>query len=217
MKSINDERLTQLTEHVEDLSRRHAEQQATLTSIRQKLQQTREDDLNREAVAVSTGADRPRPKAPSVQRALRDAEHDAAVLERALSMAQADVGRYLAENVEALGRRLEAAKVERAQEIAELARPLLGALRGFYQVDEDRKTLKPYRQPPAESTDTGRDVVAVLGVPQTTANAFGPDKIAGLHRGELEGVIAGLVNLPAQYQETTVLEPGSTDGQAGAA
>jgi hypothetical protein len=217
MKSINDERLAQLTDHVEDLSRRHSEQQATLTTIRQKLQQTREDDLNREALALSNGTDKPRPKAPSVQRALENAEHDAEVLERALSMAQADVGRYYAENAHALAAKVQDAKAAKAKEISEQAAPLLATLRGFYQVDEDAKILKPYRQPPAESTDKGRDVVAFLGVPQTTANAFGADKIAGLHRGELEGVISALVNLPAQYQETTVLEPGSTDGEAGAA
>ena len=199
MQSINDERLRALTEHIEDLTRRHAEAQAALTSIRQKLQQTREDDLNREALALSNGTDKPRPKAPSVARALDQAEHDAEVISRALEMANGELYRYYAENARTLAARLQNAKAARAREVGELAAPLLASLREFYQVDEDAKILKPYRQPPAESTAEARDMVTFLGVPSTTANIFGTDKIAGLHRGELEGVVRALINLPANY------------------
>jgi len=199
VKSINDERLRELTEHVGDLTRRHAEQQATLTSIRQKLQQTREDDLNREALALSNGTDKPKPKAPSVARALENAEHNAEVLGRALEMANGELYRYYAENAHALAAKLQNAKAAKAQEVSELAAPLLASLREFYQVDDDAKVLKPYRQPPAESTDKPRDMVTFLGAPQTTANAFGSDKVAGLHRGELEAVLANLANLPAAF------------------
>jgi hypothetical protein len=199
VKSINDEQLRELEERIADLSRRHLEQQAALASIRQRLQQASEDDLNRKAAALSNGTDKPRPKAPGVARALEQAEHDAAVMERALEMATTERARYYAENADALAAKLEEAKAAKAQEVSKLAALVLASLREFFQVDEDAKLLKPYRQPPAESNDKARDMFTILGTPLTTANAFGSDKVAGLHRGELEAVLANLANLPAAF------------------
>jgi hypothetical protein len=205
MQSVDDKRLQELQKQVDDLTQRQAEQQATVTSIRQRLQQTREDDLNREAMALSTGsgAHKPKAKAPSVQRALEDAEHDAEVLSRALEMANGERYRYYAENTQTLDAKLQDAKAAKAREISMHAQPLLEAVRAFYQIDEDAKILKPYRRrsQPTESTEKPRDMLAILGVPQTTANVFGTDKIAGLHRGELEGVLAALAKLPASFPD----------------
>ena len=100
-----------------------------------------------------------------------------------------------------LDAKLRDAKAEKAQEVSELAAPLLASLRAFYQVDEDAKVLKPYRQQPAQSGDKPQDMLTIIGVPQTTANAFGADRIAGMERGTLEGVIRSLINLPASFAD----------------
>ena len=214
MESISDARLRELQGRSDDLTRRHAEQQATVASIRRKLEQAREDDLNREALALSNKTDKPRPKAPSVARALQDAEHDAEVLGRALEMANGELYRYLAENTQALDAKLRDAKAARAREISELAAPLLASLRDFYQVDEDAKVLKPYRQQQTEFGDKPRDMVTILGVPHTTANVFGADRIGGMERGTLEGVIRSLADLGPQYEAASLEATSEGKGAA---
>jgi hypothetical protein len=81
---------------------------------------------------------------------------------------------------------------------------LLAALRGYFGVDDDVKILKPYAAPPQETgapgTGSGERNTLILGAsPMSTENVFGPDRIAGLARGEVEQVLVALANLPARH------------------
>jgi hypothetical protein len=117
---------------------------------------------------------------------------------------------------------LQQTKLERAREVSELARPLLEALRGFYEPDDDARALRPYRaQPQGENTGQPESTTTVLGGgPQTRQTAFGTDRLAGLQPGELQSVISTLINLPTRYGDaTTVIEPGepAASGNLGGA
>jgi hypothetical protein len=212
MKSIDDKRMLELQRQVDSLEQRQAEQSAVVGRLRRELEQARETDLNREAVALQTGAAKPKPKAPEIERALEAAEHDLEVIGRAWNMAQTDLGQYRAKNAERLLRQLQQTKATRAQAVASRAKPLLEELRGFYAVDEDLKSLKPYLPQETETGPPGsgeaqRYTLALGGV-QTTQSVFG-DRVAGLERGQLEGVIASLARLETAYAEAS--EAGGTD------
>jgi hypothetical protein len=76
---------------------------------------------------------------------------------------------------------LQQTKLERAREVSELARPLLEALRGFYEPDDDARALRPYlAQPQGENTGQPESTTTVLGGgPQTRQTAFGTDRKRG--------------------------------------
>jgi hypothetical protein len=216
MKSIDDKRMVELQEQVDSLEQHQAEQHAVVGGLKRELEQVRETDLNQEAVALKTEAAKPKPKAPEIERALEAAEHDLEVIGRALLMAQTDLGQYKAKNCGKLLGELAKAKAGRAKEVSAHARPLLEAIRGFYQVDDDSKELRPYIQQVQETGPPGtggpeRYTLALGGV-QTTQNAFG-NRVAGMERGVLEGVIRSLVQLEKAYVEATgqKAEEGTTD------
>jgi hypothetical protein len=204
MKSIDDKRLIELQKQVDSLEQRQAEQSAAVAGLRRDLDLAKEDDLNREAAALQTEAAKPKLKAPGIQRALEAAEHDLEVVGRALTLAQTDLGQYKAKNCEKLIRELHQAKAKRAQAVASRAKPLLEELRGFYAVDDDMKELKPYPSQPVETGPPGSDeaqrYTLALGGVRTTQSVFG-DRIAGLERGQLEGIIRSLVQLETAYGE----------------
>jgi hypothetical protein len=216
MKSIDVKRMLELLKQVDSLEQRQAEQSAVVAGLRRDLERVREDDLNREAAALSTDAAKPKPKAPEIERALEAAEHDLEVIGRATSMAQTEVGRYKAKNAERLLGELAKAKAGRAEDVSAHARPLLEAIRGFYQVDDVSKELRPYIQQVQETGPPGSDkpqkYTLTLGGAQTTQSVFG-DRVAGLERGQLEGVIASLARLETMYAEASEAgqEAGGTD------
>jgi hypothetical protein len=136
-------------------------------------------------------------------------ERRLAVLERRGELATAELGRFYMENARTRLAQLQQVKVERAHEVAELAKPLIEALRGFYEPDDDARALRPYlAQPQGENTGRPESTTTILGGgPQTRQTAFGTDRIAGLQSGELQSVISALINLPARYEdEATVIE-----------
>lgn len=216
MKSIDDKRMVELQEQVDSLEQHQAEQHAVVGGLRRELEQAKETDLNQEAAALKTGGAKPKPKAPEIERALEAASHDLEVIGRAWTMAQTDLGQYKAKNCEKLVGELHRAKAKRAQGVASLAKPLLEELRGFYAVDDDMKELKPYLQEERETGEPGsgeaqRYTLALGGV-QTTQNVFG-NRVAGMERGVLEGVIRSLVQLEKAYVEATgqKADEGTTD------
>jgi hypothetical protein len=214
MKSVDDKKLIELELQVDSLEQRQAEQSAVVAGLRRDLEQAKEDDLNREAAALQTEAAKPKPKAPEIERALQAAQHDFEVIGRALQMAQDDASRYKAKNCEKLVHELAKAKAGRAKEVSTHARPLLEAIRGFYQVDDDSKELRPYIRQDVETGPPGSGsperYTLDVGGGMTTRNVYG-DRVAGLERGQLEGVIRSLVQLSSAYAE-----PNSHPGEVRA-
>jgi hypothetical protein len=206
MKSVDDKKLIELELQVDSLEQRQAEQSAVVAGLRRDLEQAKEDDLNREAAALQTEAAKPKPKAPEIERALQAAQHDFEVIGRALQMAQDDASRYKAKNCEKLLLELAKAKAGRAKEVSAHARPLLEAIRGFYQVDDDSKELRPYIQQVQETgppgTGSPERYTLDVGGGMTTQNVYG-DRVAGMERGSLESLIRSLVQLETAYAETS--------------
>ena len=213
MQSINDRRLAELNKQVASLQQRQAEQQSTVEQLRRELEQAREQDLNAEAKALQAkpGAERkPKARAPEVERALQAAERDLEIVGRALALAQSDRAQYLSQHHQELGRKLQEARGARAREVSELAAPLLEALRSFYAVDDDERILAPYTTQPAEENHGEPQSTTVVYGPFTTQNVLGsaPERIAGLMRGQMEGVLGALVALPSEAKhEVTVVGP----------
>ena len=195
MHSIDDRRLNELNAQLESLQQRQGEQQATAEQLWRELQAAREDDLHAEAKAMYTKGRRPKPKAPELERALENAMHDLDILARAVAMAQSDLAQYLSKHCEDLRGKLREARSERAREVSELAAPLLEALRGFYAIADDERILEPYTRVAEENTGEGQNMTVIWG-PYTTQNVLGPDRIGGLARVQLEGVLGALVALP---------------------
>src|SRR5215207_5709936 len=196
MQSIDDRRLNELNRQVQSLQQRQAEQQSTAEQLWRELEQAREQDLNAEAKAMYTEDRKPKPKAPEVERALENATHDLEILGRALALAQMDLSQYLAKHHEDLGRKLREARSERAREVSELAAPLLEALRSFYAIADDERILAPYAVQPTEENHGEPESTTVIWGPITRQNVLGPDRIGGLARVQLEGVLGALVALP---------------------
>jgi hypothetical protein len=87
-----------------------------------------------------------------------------------------------------------------SEEHAARALALLDELRGFYAVDDDAKELRPYLQHERPGSGEAQRYTLSLGGVQSTQTAFG-NRVAGLERGQLEGVIASLARLGEAYPE----------------
>ena len=196
MHSIDDRRLNELNAQLESLQQRQGEQQATAEQLWRELEQAREHDLNAEAKAMYTEGRKPKPKAPGVERALENAMHDLDILARAVAMAQSDLAQYLSKHHGDLGRKLREARSERAEAVSALAAPLLAALRAYFAVGDDERILEPYTRVAEENHSNEPQDMTLIWGPYTTQNVLGPDRIGGLARVQLEGVLGALVALP---------------------
>src|SRR5215208_3806841 len=97
-QSIDDRRLNELRAQVASLEERSLEQGSTIQRLRQELVAARDVDLDAEARALASGGKTPKPKALAAEKALKNAEHNSAVILRALQIAQGDLGSYLAQH-----------------------------------------------------------------------------------------------------------------------
>jgi hypothetical protein len=201
MKSITDKRLSELTERLESLQQRQAEQQRAVVALEQEFQQAAEHDLNEAAAYVHGGekGKKPKARAPEVEHALAAARHDLEVTSRAVTMASGALSRYQSENAERLWGQVLEAKAALAREVAERAEPMRDLLRRFQLPDEDARVLRPYLERPAqENTGKPQDVVT-FGTPLRTNNVFGQDRVGGMTIGQIEALMVELAGLAERY------------------
>jgi chromosome segregation ATPase len=202
------------------LEQEEAEAQTRVAHLQTELQETRNSDLDREALALNRGQKPPKPKASEVEAQLEDAARAWEVLQRRLQLAQSDVAGYISENAQALSRLVSEAKAAKAREVSELAAPLAKALHEYQLPDADARALKPYVEGPAqENTLEPQDSVYFLG-PMRRENAFGTDRVAGESIGRVQALVSELVGLAARFSQggdTTIVGPTPEESGEGAA
>jgi hypothetical protein len=196
--------LKRLEQVVADLERENAEAQARVQALALKVQQTREDDLNREAAALNSGREVPKPKEPQLREQLEGAQRDLEVLERRLTLAGTDRARYLSEHHAEIAGLLEEAHDAEGERVAAAASEALAALLRRFQAEDDARNLARLHPAPApENTGEAESVATVWGHVNTRSVTGGPQ------RGTLEQTLRYLVSLGAP----TIVE-GVEEGDA---
>ncbi len=192
---------------IDGLERKHGEASARVQALAHKAQQAREDDLNREALALNAGRKPPNASEPGLREQLEGAGRDAEVLQRRLTLAVAERGRYISENHELLLGLLGEAHAAEGARVAEAAEAALqGLLRRFAAEDAARDLQRRHPAPAAENTGSPQSVAVVWGS-ITTRN------VGGENRGSLEGVLRQLISMGG----ATIVEAGAEEGEEDAA
>jgi hypothetical protein len=192
--------LRKLERAVEALQQEHAEASARVAGLSNKVAQAREDDLNREALALNNGRKAPKPKEPELREQLEGAQRELEVLERRLTLAGSDRSRYIQEHSEELLGLLAEAHAFEGQKVAEGASKVLEDLLRYFQAEDDARQMRRLVPTPAaleENTgEAGPQKAVMVWGNLTTQNATG-----GPPRGNLEGTLRYLASLG---QETVV-------------
>lgn len=182
--------LARLEEAAAKLEREHGEAQGRVAGLSQKVLEAREDDLNREAVALNSGRKVPKPKEPELRSQLESAQRELEVLERRLTLAGSDRSRYIQEHHEELMRLLAQAQAAEGEKVAAGASKVLEDLLRYFKAEDDARAmtrLVPATAP--ENTGEPQKTVTVWGS-MTTQNVMG-----GPRRGDLEQALRYLVSL----------------------
>ncbi len=200
--------LAKLESTVSDLERKHGESQARVQSLALKVQQAREDDLNREAQALNSGRKVPSPDEPGLREQLDSAARALEVLERRLRLAEGEKARYISEHHGEILDLLAGAHAAEGQRVAAAAGEALAALLAYHRAEDDARNLQRLHPAPAQENVGGPQSVVTVWGNLTTQNAGG-----GPARGSLEGTLRYLVGLGAP----TIVEAGAEEGEEDAA
>ena len=184
--------LSRLEQAVGALQQQQAAAQAKVAALSNKVQQAREDDLNREALALNRGGKAPKPKEPALRSQLERAQREQEVLERRLTLAGSERSHYVQGHSERLTRLLAAAQAAEGEKVAGGAATVLEDLLRYFRAEDDARAMRRLIPAPApENTGAPQKSVTVWG-PMTTNNVTG-----GPPRGELEGTLRYLASLGA--------------------
>jgi hypothetical protein len=182
--------LQRLEKAVAKLEREHGEASARVAALSNKVLVTREDDLNREALALNSGRKPPKRKEPELQNQLESAQRELEVLERRMTLAGSDRSRYIQEHHEELMRLLAQALAAEGEKVAEGASKVLADLLRYFKCEDDARAMRRLiPQPVEENTGAPERAVAVWGPVGTQTGTGGP------RRGDLEQALRYLVSL----------------------
>ena len=184
--------LARLEEAAAKLELEHGEAQGRVAGLSQKVLEAREDDLNREALALNSGRKTPKAKEPELRAQLESAQRELEVLERRLTLAASERSHYVQKHGERLMRLLAGAQAAEGEKVAEGASRVLEDLLRFFRAEDDLRAMR--RLVPAaapENTGEPQRAVTVWG-PMTTQNVTG-----GPARGDLEGTLRYLASFGA--------------------
>jgi hypothetical protein len=199
--------LQKLETTVTDLERKHAESQARVQALALKVQQAREDDLNREAHALNAGRKPPNATEPGLREQLDGATRGAEVLGRRLALAVAERGRFLSEHQGEILAHLEAAHATEGERVAAAAEAALTALTAYHRAEDDARNLQRLHPAPQEENWGSPESTSVVWGALTTRNYAG-----GPQRGDLEATLQYLISMGAG----TVVEGGGEDAEDAA-
>ncbi len=199
--------LAKLENTVSNLETKHGEASARVQSLALKVQQAREDDLNREALALNSGRKPPNATEPALREQLEGAGRDAEVLQRRLALAQTDRARYLSEHHGEILALLGEAHAVEGGRVAAAAEAALVALAAYHKAEDDARNLQRLHPAPAQENVGGPESVSIVWGGLTTQNLTG-----GPQRGTLEGTLQYLISLG----EATVVEAGAEGGEDAA-
>ncbi len=182
--------LSRLEQAVAELQQQQAASQAKVAALSNKAAQAREDDLNREAVALNNGRKPPKPKEPELRSQLERAQRELEVLERRLTLAGSDRSRYIQENSEELMGLLAKAQAAEGEKVASGASKVLADLLRYYKCEDDARAMRRL-VPAAAPENTGEPQKSVTVWGNVTTQNFG----GGPARGSLEGTLRHLASL----------------------
>jgi hypothetical protein len=198
--------LQKLEETLSDLEAGLGRAQAKAAALANKVAQAREDDLNREALALNAGRKVPPRKEPELLAQLEAAQRELAVLERRRILADQERSRYIADNRDRLAELLAEAQAAEGAKVAAGASEVLQWLLCYYQVEDDLRALSRLAPAPSEENSGGPESVTTVWGNINTRNVTG-----GPRRGDLEQALRHLASLgPAT-------EVGEVEDEAGAA
>jgi len=186
--------LQRLEQAVESLQQQQAAQQAKVAALANKAAQAREDDLNREALALNNGRKAPKPKEPELRSQLESAQRELEVLERRLTLAGSDRSRYIQEHHEELMGLLMEAQAAEGKKVGEGAATVLEDLLRYFKAEDDLRAMRRLVPAPSEAAEnTGEPQRAVTVWGNVTTQNFG----GGPARGSLEGTLRYLASFGA--------------------
>jgi hypothetical protein len=196
--------LQRLETTVTELERKHAEGSARVQALAHKTAQAREDDLNREALALNAGRKPPNTSEPALAEQLAGAQRDLQVLERRLTLANSDRALYISQHHKEIMGLLEAAHGAEGARVAAAAEAALAALAAYHKAEDDARNLQ--RLHPAPSPEN-------VGSPESTSVVWGHvntrNYAGGPQRGDLEGTLQYLISLGG----ATIVEAGAEEGE----
>jgi chromosome segregation ATPase len=184
--------LQRLEQAVESLQQQQAASQAKVAALANKVAQAREDDLNREAVALNNGRKAPKPEEPELRSQLERAQRELEVLERRLTLAGSDRSRYIQEHHEELTRLLMEAQAAEGEKVGEGAATVLEDLLRYFKAEDDLRAMRRL-VPAAAPENTGEPQKSVTVWGNVTTQNFG----GGPARGSLEGTLRYLASFGA--------------------
>jgi hypothetical protein len=184
--------LQKLERVVEALQREHGEASARVQGLASKVAQAREDDLNREAVALNHGRKVPKPKEPELREQLEGAQRELEVLERRLTLSGGERSRYIQDHHRELMGLLAQAQAAEGEKVAGGASKVLEDLLRYFKAEDDARAMgRLIPEPAQENTGDPQKAVTVWGSMTTQNIAGGPP------RGTLEGTLRYLAGLGA--------------------
>jgi hypothetical protein len=176
-----------------NLQQEHQNAQGRVHGLAMRAEQAREDDLNREAVALNAGTRPPKPQEPRLRGQLESAQRELEILTRRLALAESDRSRFVQEHHERLAALLEEAQEEEREEVAVRASALLENLLRLYAVEDSSRALARLHPPGGPQPENTGEVQAsphttILG-PMTQRSEGAP------RRGDLESALRYLGSL----------------------
>jgi hypothetical protein len=184
--------LQRLEQAVESLQQQQAASQAKVAALSNKVAQAREDDLNREALALNNGRKPPKPKEPELRSQLESAQRELEVLERRLTLAGSERSHHVQEHHEELTRLLMEAQKAEGDKVAGGAATVLEDLLRYFKAEDDLRAMRRL-VPAAAPENTGEPQRAVTVWGNVTTQNFG----GGPARGSLEGTLRYLASFGA--------------------
>jgi len=181
--------LRKLEETLANLQHEHQKAQGRVHGLAMRAEQAREDDLNREAVALNAGGRPPKAQEPRLREQLESAQRELEVLSRRLALAEGARSRFVQENHEHLAALLVEAQQREGAKVAAGATAVLEDLLALYKAEDDARALARLHPTPVEE-NTGKPAphTSIWG-PMTQRSEGGP------RRGDIEGTLRYLVSL----------------------
>jgi hypothetical protein len=180
-------RLRELREEEANLEKKLAQQGAEVAQLKAALPAARDKDLDVSAKAIRDGRKPPAAKhEPKAHAAVKDAEQNYQITQRALEATRADYAKHLGRHQSAIYADVLETRQALANEAAEGARKALAAYGGWHSMQYVIRDLTPPPPPIDENRPAQRSTI-VPTVLNTRSTA--PD------RGVVEGMLSYLISL----------------------
>jgi hypothetical protein len=183
-------RLRALREEEANLEKKLANQGAEVAQLKAALPAARDKNLDASAKAVRAGEKPPAAMhEPKAHAAVKAAEQNYQITQRALEATRADYAKHLARHQPAVYADVLETRKALANEAAEGARKALGAFGRWHEMRYVLRDLAPPQAPPQENMPARPLTNVMIGAGVQTTRSAGPD------RGVIEQMLGYLISL----------------------